>query len=79
LDAGADVNGRTRMHRSALRGAFDAKNLPLARLLFERGLDSCAADEVLVAANAENRRSRNPDQLAEWLELLRTHKTKLFD
>ncbi|MBI3863163.1 MAG: ankyrin repeat domain-containing protein, partial [Planctomycetia bacterium] len=77
LDAGADVNRRTPTHYSALREAYDAKNLPLARLLFERGLDSCAADEVLVAANAENRRRGNRPN--EWLEFLRSHKTRLVD
>lgn len=77
LDAGADVNRRTSTHYSALREAYAAKNLDLARLLFERGLDSYAADEVLVVANAENRRSGNT--LQEWLDLLRSRKTRLVD
>jgi hypothetical protein len=51
--------------------------MDLAQLLFERGLDSDAADEVLVVANAENRRSGNT--LQEWLDLLRSRRTKLVD
>lgn len=77
LDAGADVNRRTPTHYSALRSAFDVKNLDLAKLLFERGLDSDAADEVLVVANSESRRRRN--SLDEWLQLLRSHRTRLVD